>query len=414
MSSLLHTTQSALRALNANRVRSGLTILGIVIGITSIMLIVSIGEGAQSLILGQIQGLGAETIVVRPGMKPSGPSDFAQTLFADSIKEREVEALRKKENVPDYVSSAPVLFISETVTYESAIERPTIYGWSAEFMQSMMNAKLASGALFDEQDIKQGLSVAVLGSEVASDLFGSEEAVGKSIRIGSKNFRVVAVLRPGGGGLFNTNKTVVIPHTTALTYFSSGKHYNEVMIKVSSPEAVDRSVEDIKATLRELHNITDPNKDDFYVETQQAAIEQIGTILSVLTTFLSAVVAISLVVGGIGVMNVMLVSVTERTKEIGLRKALGATNKDILTQFLLEATTLTLIGGAIGITLGIVLGYAASIVLSKTLVVEWVFAFPWMAGLIGLGVAGGVGIVFGIYPAQKAAQKSPIEALRYE
>jgi putative ABC transport system permease protein len=414
MASILHTAQSATRALGANRVRSGLTILGIVIGITSIMLIVSIGEGAQSLILGQIQGLGAETIVVRPGMKPSGPSDFAQTLFADSIKEREVEALRRKENVPDYVSSAPVLFLSETVTYLSEIEHPTIYGWSAEFMQSMMKVKIASGVLFDDQDIKQEASVAVLGSEVATNLFGAEEPVGKSIRIGAKNFRVVATLKSGGGGLFNTNKMVVIPYSTALTYFATGKHYNEVMVKVSSPSAVDRSVEDIKATLRELHNITDPTKDDFYIETQQAAIEQISTILSVLTAFLSAVVAISLVVGGIGVMNVMLVSVTERTKEIGLRKALGATNKDILLQFLLEATTLTLVGGVIGLTLGILLGYGASIALSKNLNVEWVFTFPWRAAFIGLGVSGGVGIVFGIYPARKASQKSPIEALRYE
>lgn len=414
MANPIYTVRTAYRAVKANRVRSGLTILGIVIGITAIMLIVSIGEGAQSLILGQIQGLGAETIVVRPGQKPSGPSDFAQTLFSDSIKEREVEALRRKENVPDYVSSAPVLFISGTVTYGSEIERPTIYGWSAEFMQSMMKVKVAKGQLFDEQDIRQYASVAVLGSDVASDLFGGEDPVGKSIRIDTKNFRVVAVLKPGGGGLFNTNKLIVIPYSTALTYLSAGKHYNEVMVKVSSPEAVARSVEDIKSTLRELHNITDPAKDDFYIETQQAAIEQIGTILAVLTAFLSAVVAISLVVGGIGVMNVMLVSVTERTKEIGLRKALGARTKDILLQFLLEAVILTMVGGFIGITLGILFGYGASIALSKQLNVEWVFNFPWRAGLIGLGVAGGVGIIFGIYPARKASLKSPIEALRYE
>ena len=414
MASPLYTVRTAYRAVQVNRVRSGLTILGIVIGITAIMLIVSIGDGAQKLILGQIQGLGAETIVVRPGMKPSGPSDFAQTLFADSIKDRELEALRRKENVPDYVCSAPVLFVSGTVTYGSEVERPTIYGWSAEFMQSMMNVKVADGELFGEEDIKQVAPVAVLGSDVATDLFGSENPVGKNIRIETKNFRVVAVLRAGGAGLFNTNKLIVVPYSTALTYLSSGKHYNEVMIKVSSPEAVDRSVEDIKATLRSLHNITDPAKDDFYIETQQAAIEQIGTILAVLTAFLSAVVAISLVVGGIGVMNVMLVSVTERTKEIGLRKALGAQNKDILLQFLLEAVILTMVGGAIGITLGILFGFGASIVLSSQLGVEWVFNFPWKAGLIGLGVAGGVGIIFGIYPARKASQKSPIEALRYE
>ena len=199
-----------------------------------------------------------------------------------------------------------------------------------------------------------------------------------------------------------------------MNYLTQQKHYNEVMIKVSSPEAVARSVEDIKATLRELHNITDPAKDDFYVETQQGTIAQIGTILSVLTAFLSAVVAISLVVGGIGVMNVMLVSVTERTKEIGLRKALGARNSDILTQFLYEAMLLTLFGGLIGVSLGLLFGYLASIGLSRGLGVEWVFTFPIQAMLIGIGTSAAVGIVFGIYPARKASQKSPIEALRYE
>ncbi len=406
--------QTAYRAVRANKVRSGLTVLGVVIGITAIMLTVSIGEGAQSLILGEIEGLGAETIVVRPGRKPSGPTDFAQTLFADSIKDREVNALRRKENVPDYVSSAPVLFISQAVTHGNAIDHPTTYGWSAEFMASMMKVKVARGELFTDEDIKQSASVAVLGGEVKENLFGDEDAVGKSIRIGTKNFRVVAVLEEGGGGLFNTNKVVVVPYTTALAYLTTTKHYNEIMIKVSSPEAVARSVEDIKSTLRELHNITDSSKDDFYVETQQAAIEQIGTILSVLTAFLSAVVAISLVVGGIGVMNVMLVSVTEHTKEIGLRKALGAKNSDILAQFLFEAVILTLVGGAIGIFLGVLLGYLTSVILTTQLGLAWQFSFPLKAALIGIGVSGSVGIIFGIYPARKASQKSPIEALRYE
>ncbi|KKU77560.1 MAG: UDP-4-keto-6-deoxy-N-acetylglucosamine 4-aminotransferase [Parcubacteria group bacterium GW2011_GWA2_47_7] len=154
MASLFYTAKSAGRAVGANRVRSGLTVLGIVIGVTSIILIVSIGEGAQSLILGQIQGLGAETIVIRPGRKPSGPTDIAQTLFADSIKQREVDALKRKENVPDYVSSAPIVMVSEAVTYGAEAEHPTIFGWSAEFMASMAKVKVASGQLFNEADIK--------------------------------------------------------------------------------------------------------------------------------------------------------------------------------------------------------------------------------------------------------------------
>jgi putative ABC transport system permease protein len=212
----------------------------------------------------------------------------------------------------------------------------------------------------------------------------------------------------------NLDEMVIIPYTSAMTYLSQQKFYNEVMIKVSSADAVDRSVEDIESTLRALHGITDPEKDDFYVQTQQATIDQVGTILSVLTAFLSAVVAISLVVGGIGVMNVMLVSVTERTREIGLRKALGARNIDILTQFLFEAVILTLVGGIIGITLGVLFGFLAALILSQNLGVDWAFEFPYRATLVGLAVSFGVGLVFGIYPARKASKKSPIEALRYE
>lgn len=412
---LQFTLHTANRAIRANKVRSGLTVLGIVIGITAIMLIVSIGEGAQSLILGQIQGLGAETIVLRPGRDPKGPTDFAQTLFSDSIKTRELEALRRKENVPDIVSLAPVVFVSETVSYQGETFRPSIIGWVAEFMLSMGNITLERGTIFDETDIRQDAAVAILGAKVAEELFDTEDPLGKSVRIKDKNFRVIGLLEEKGGGtFFNSNNLVIIPYTTAQTYLTGTNHFQEIMIRAGSAEAVPRTVRDIEATMRELHNITDVSKDDFYIETQQGIIDQVGTILTALTAFLSAVSAIALVVGGIGVMNVMLVSVTERTKEIGLRKALGAKNRDILAQFLFEAVLLTMWGGVIGMTLGALFGYLASIALSHGLGVVWEFAFPWQAMLVGLSVSAVVGLVFGIYPARQASKKSPIEALRYE
>jgi putative ABC transport system permease protein len=412
---LRFTFNSAYRAVIANKVRSGLTVLGIVIGITAIMLIVSIGEGAQSLILGQIQGLGAETIVLRPGREPKGPTDFAQTLFSDSIKTRELEALKRKENAPDVVSLAPVVFVSETISYLGETYRPSILGWSAEFMLTMGNIKLGRGEIFDDTDIRQEASVAIIGSKVAEELFGPEDPIGKFVRIKGKNFRVIGLLeKKGGGSFFNSDEIVVIPYTTAQTYLTGSNHFQEIMIRASSPENVPRTVRDITATLRELHNIAEDEKDDFYIETQQGVIEQVGTILTALTAFLSAVSAIALVVGGIGVMNVMLVSVTERTREIGLRKALGARNIDILLQFLAEAVILTLLGGLVGMTLGAIFGYLASVGLSQGLDLDWKFSFPWKAMLVGLGVAFLVGVVFGIYPARQASKKSPIEALRYE
>lgn len=407
--------RTSARAIIANKVRSTLTVLGIVIGITAIMLIVSIGEGAQRIILSQIEGMGAETIVIRPGRDPQGPSDFAQTLFADSLKRRDIDALKRKENVPDLVDVAPVVFISDSVSYLGETYRPSIFGWSADFMLSMGSVKLGSGEAFDETDIRQESPVVIVGSKVARELFAADDPIGKYIRIKGKNFRVIGVLeKKGSAAFFNPDELVVLPYTTAQTYLTGEDHYQEVMVRAASAEAVPRAVRDISATLREMHSLDATEKDDFYIETQQGVIDQIGTILTALTVFLSAVSAISLLVGGIGVMNVMLVSVTERTREIGLRKAIGARSRDVLAQFLTESVFLTMLGGLIGITLGILLGLLAAVVLSSTLNLDWNYEFPLEATLLGLGVAAFVGLVFGGYPAWKASQKSPIEALRYE
>lgn len=409
------TIRTAYQGLQANRSRSLLTILGVVIGIMSVMLISSLGAGAQALILSQLGGLGAETIVLRPGQKPSGPSDFAGTLFSDSIKDRDIEALKRKTNVPEVKDLAPVVMVAKTATYGSNIYRPSILGWDAEFMSRMMNVMPEEGELFGASEINTRAAVAIIGPEVKTELFGEESAVGKYFRLGDKSFRVIGVLpKKGSSAFFNIDKLVVIPYTTAQEYLLGINYYHEVMIRVNSPEVVERSVADITATLREVHRISGSKKDDFYVETSQGVIEQISTILSALTAFLTAVVAISLLVGGIGVMNVMLVSVTERTKEIGLRMAVGATPPDILKQFLIEAIMLTGVGGIIGIAIATLLGYIASIALTQALSVEWNFVFPWSGALMGIGLSVFVGLVFGLYPARKASKMNPIEALRYE
>jgi putative ABC transport system permease protein len=408
----LRTFKTAWGALFINKARSLLTILGIVIGVAAIILIVAIGDGAQNLILGEIGGLGADTIVVRPGKQPTGPSDSVDTLFSDSLKDRELNALK---NIPGIAEVSPAVMVSGSVSYKGETYRPQIFGWSAETMARMFDLPLASGMLFGEKEDKQKESIAVIGSKVAEELFGNDDPIGKVIKIKNHSFRIVGLFEQAGQVLFmNVDEVVLMPPSTAQTYILGIDYYNELMIRAKSADMVDETVVDIERTLRDLHDISNPDDDDFYVSTQSEMIDMVGTILGVLTAFLASMVAISLVVGGIGVMNIMLVSVSERTKEIGLRKAVGATKVDILRQFLVEAIVLTGAGGIIGTIIGFVLSAIAAVVLSQSLGVEWGMTFPVSAAILGIAVSAGVGLVFGLYPARKAAAKSPIEALRYE
>lgn len=407
--------KTAIKGLQTNKSRTGLTILGIVIGITSIILMMSIGEGAQALIIDQISGLGAGTIVIRPGQEPSGPSDVGATLFSDSLKTRDVEALRRVNNAPHIVEITPALIVPGSVSYGGETYRPMIMGASVDFFSQAFNIYITHGTAFDDNDIQENASVAVIGSKVANELFGASDAVGEYITIKDRSFRVVGVFPDKGQvAFFNINDTVILPYTTAQKYILGIDHYHEVIVKADKPENVARTVKDIELTLRENHNITDPADDDFFVVTQEGIVQQVQTIIGALTIFLSSVVAIALVVGGIGVMNIMLVSVTERTREIGLRKALGATSKDIMRQFLFEAMTLTALGGIIGIALGAILSLFVAVILNTVANLDWTFSFPFSAAALGIGMSALVGLVFGLYPAKQASSKSPIEALRYE
>ena len=406
---------TALRGLQATKSRSALTILGIVIGISAIILMMALGSGAESLILSQIGGLGAETIVIRPGKEPSGPTDVSQMLLSNSLKNRDVEALGRKENVPYAVKVMPLLLVPGSVSFRGETYQPMIVGGEVDFFSEAFQVYVREGVAFGDAEIRQNASVAVIGAKVKEELFGSSDALGEQITIGGRKFRVVGIFpQKGQVGFFNFDELVIVPYTTAQLYLLGVDYYHEIIVKSESPDVVARTLYDIKATLRETHNIGDPKDDDFFVVTQQALTEQVQVIIGTLTLFLSSVVAIALVVGGIGVMNIMLVSVTERTREIGLRKALGATQKDILLQFLFEAILLTGMGGVIGIIIGGVFAFGASLIIRATFSPEWVFTFPLSAVFLGLGVSSGVGLVFGLYPARQASKKSPIEALRYE
>ena len=407
-----HTFSTALKGLTTNRSRSALTILGIVIGITAIMLVVSLGAGAQKLILGQVQGLGTNTIAVIPGREPSGPSDVT-FLFSDSLKEKDVIALKNKANVPLVKSIMPTVFGAGPASYNSNTYQVSIFG-ATSFMTEVFDLH-PQGEFFTDENVSSRSDVAVLGNKIANKLFEDEDPIGKKVKLRGRNFKVLGVLpETGGGSLFNFDDMILVPYTTAQDYITGKKSFNRIIMQTYSDKDVPASVEDIKYTLRESHGITDPEKDDFTVQTQQDLANRLSTITNALTYFLVAVASIALFVGGVGIMNIMLVSVTERTREIGLRKALGATDKDILAQFLLEAVSLTAIGGFVGIVLGSTLALITAFGLSKGLGVGWDFVFPWVGALLGLSVSALIGLIFGGYPARQASRKSPIEALRYE
>ena len=410
---LTHHFKNAVTGLKTNKTRSFLTIFGIVIGITSIILVMSLGAGAQNFILSQVQGLGSKTVAIIPGRQPKGPSDSAQ-IFSDSLKEKDLVALQRKSNVPNLARVMPILFGGETSLHENNTYRLTVFG-GTELISEIFDLVPENGQFFSEDDVRSRSSVVVIGSKVKEELFGSGDAVGKKIRIKNLNLRVVGVLpKKGQVSFFNFDEIAVIPYTTAQEYIFGIKYFHRLIVEADSDKNIDTVAEDVRITLRNSHNITDPNKDDFFVQTQADLANRLGTIATALTLFLVAMASISLFVGGVGIMNIMLVSVTERTKEIGLRKSIGATNRDILTQFLIEAVVLTSIGGVVGIALGTCLAFVIGQILINFASISWPFSFPWTGALLGLFVSASIGLIFGIYPAKHAAAKSPMEALRYE
>ena len=408
-----HLFKTSFTGLSTNRSRSFLTILGIVIGITAIMLVVSLGAGAQNLILGEVQGLGTNTIAIIPGREPTGPTDTT-ALYSDSLKEKDLTALQNKANVPGLSTIMPTVLGASSASYDSNVYQVSIFG-ATDLMASIFSLVPAEGQFFGQSDVLSYANVVVIGADVATHLFDTADPLNQNIKIKGRNFRVVAILpKSGGGSLFNFDGMVIMPYTTAQTYVTGQKYFSRIIIQTISDAAVPVTADDIRLTLEESHNITDRTKDDFTVQTQQDLANRLGTITSALTWFLVAVASIALFVGGVGIMNIMLVSVTERTREIGLRKALGAKDKDILSQFLLEAVLLTVIGGVVGIFLGSTLALVVAFALSHFLSLNWAFVFPWSGAILGISVSAIIGLVFGGYPANQASKKSPIEALRYE
>ncbi len=410
-----NTIELAFQGLLAKKMRTFLTLLGISIGVAAVIMIASLGAGTKGLIVDEISGLGADVLAVQPGSKPDSFADMANTLFSQNLGKEEVDAILKKENVPHAISVSPFVLVSGSASYGNETFTPQIVGADASVYSDTFDIYPRDGEMYGEEEIKEKASVAVIGYKVNQELFGQSSGLGEKITIKGHKFRVIGVLPKLGQVAFNDVDTLVlIPYTTAQTYLTGTTHYNEFIVRVDDAKNLARTERDIELTLRELHDLEEGEENDFTIRTPESLVEQVSAILLSLTIFLSAVVAIALVVGGIGIMNIMLVSVTERTREIGLRKAIGATNIDILSQFLVEAVMLTFFGGALGIVIGAALSYIGGLAIKNFTTLNWSFVVPLSTSVGALFFSVLIGLIFGIYPARKASKKSPMEALRYE
>lgn len=400
----------ALESLSGNKLRSGLTVLGIVIGVAAVIAMLAVGTGAEASITGSISGIGTNLLFVFRGDPGDNIRNPKPLTLGDA------DALRDQFAAPSVAAVAPALQGNGAVSFGGEQTSPQIFGVTPDYFQ-VRNYNITEGEFITEEHMLGRASVVLLGPEVAENLFGHSDGVtGETVRIEGQPFRVIGVLESKGGGSFGSQDNVVIvPFTTAQTRLirrSTSDRVDVIFVQAVSGDVVTQASDEISQILRTRHR-TPVGADDFTVFTQQDLLSTFQSITGILTIFLGGIAGISLLVGGIGIMNIMLVSVTERTREIGLRKALGARKRDILTQFLTESSLLSLIGGIIGIGFGWLISFIVGRIAEASGT-----AFTPVVGLDAVLLAtifsAAVGLFFGIYPASRAANLEPVEALRYE
>jgi len=408
---------SALRALRANKLRSILTMLGIIIGVSAVISLLSIGQGVEKFINDQFNALGTNLLFVAPKLGNSQQSQMlAQLTNQTSLTQNDARALGDTRQLPDVASSTAMIRLNALARFRDAKLTTTIQGANAEYL-TMRGLEVAEGRALTEEDVLGGARVAVIGQTVLDELFTPDtNPLDQFIRLNDVPFRVIGVLPKKGGNQFaNEDNQIIVPLTAVRTYLRDIRAGNglpgvsTILMQGMNPDTNAVLKDDAANVLRDRHNISYRNEDDFRVFTQADLLASFGAISAAITVFLSAIAGISLLVGGIGVMNIMLVTVTERTREIGLRKAIGAKRRDILLQFLIESMTLSLLGGAIGIAIGVG-GAAAVAKLSQ----QFQPSVSLVTVLLAVGVSAFVGLFAGVYPAQRAARLNPIEALRHE
>ena len=392
-------------SLIANKMRSILTMLGIIIGVAAVIALVSIGNGVKQDIQNSISSLGSNLLMVMPGA-PRTPGVRPSQGSMKSLKVSDYQAISKLDGVK---AASPYTANSYVTIYQSKNWTTTVSGVSSNF-QDVNNWTMAEGRFISSKNVENRERVAVVGQTVVKNLFAGEDPVGKEIRVKNIPFRVIGVLNSKGNGTMGNDQddTIFIPYTTAMERVDGVDYLRMVYVVANDDNGIDRLQSDIENLLRVRHGIKDTNLDDFNIQNMKSIMETMEQTTGTLTLFLGAVAAISLVVGGIGIMNIMLVSVTERTREIGIRKALGATYFVIVTQFLIEAVVISLMGGLIGIALGI----GASKLIGLASGMSTVISVPTIVLSFAFSMA--IGLVFGIYPARKAAKLNPIDALHYE
>ena len=397
----------AYKALIRNKTRALLTMLGVIIGISSVIAMVSLGQSSSKSINDQISSMGTNLIMVMRNNQRQGGVNIGSGNV-QSLKASDVKAI--KEHAKHVVMVSPVVNAAGQLVYGSNNWPGTLQGANEEFLE-ISKYEIASGSNFTDEDVREAAKVCIIGQTVVDNLFtNGEDPIGKDIRFGRIPFKIIGVLESKGQNQMGQDQddVVIAPYTTVQKRILAINYIHRINASAVSEEDTDLATQEIEEILRAQHKIKAGQEDDFRVRTQQEMLDMMSSISGFLTVLLAAIASISLIVGGIGIMNIMYVTVTERTKEIGLRMSIGAKNRDILLQFLFESTILSLIGGIIGIIFGLLLSYVASTLLG------WPVIISTPAIVISFLVCTVIGVFFGWYPAKKAASLDPINALRYE